>query len=228
MTKDFSIQKILSILLQHIKLIIIVSLASALVAFCYTKFYVTPVYSTSAILLVQNFDNSQSATEPTTSAGTQRVWVSDLSSSATIANYCSVLFKNSPEMLSVLDGCALSITSEEETNFMRFSVSGSDAKKVYEVAQKVTEVAPKIYLETYKIGKIDTIRPASVPSVPSSPDIKKNVLIGFLAGLALALVISLFLDIIDTTIKPEDDLFKIYGVPVFAEVVDFEREDKKR
>ena len=226
MNKDFSIQKILSIFLQHIKLIVIMSLVTTVVAFCYTKFYITPTYSTSAILLVQNFDNSESATEPTTSSGTQRVWVSDLSSSATLADYCTVLFQNSPEMLSVLDGCGLSIESENKTNFLRFTIYGSDPQQVYEVAEKVTETAPKIYLETYKIGKIDTIRPPYVPTSPSAPNLRNNVVIGFLAGLLGAMLISLFLYIIDTTIKPDDDLFKTYGIPVFAEVVDFEREEK--
>ena len=47
---------------------------------------------------------------------------------------------------------------------------------------------------------------------------------GLLAGLALGLAISFLLEIIDTTIKPGDDLYKIYEIPVFAEIVDFESE----
>ena len=46
----------------------------------------------------------------------------------------------------------------------------------------------------------------------------------------LSLVISFLLEIIDTTIKPGDDLYKMYDIPVFAEIVDFETEGggKKR
>ena len=37
-------------------------------------------------------------------------------------------------------------------------------------------------------------------------------------------IISFLLEIIDTTIKPGDDLYKMYEIPVFAEIVDFETE----
>jgi capsular polysaccharide biosynthesis protein len=40
--------------------------------------------------------------------------------------------------------------------------------------------------------------------------------------LILACVISILLELIDTTIKPDEDLSEIYKVPVFAEIPDFE------
>lgn len=223
MTRDFSVNKIFSVLLRHIKLIILITIVGTMLAFCYTKFFIKPVYSASAIILVQNYDSSQDKQEATDP--NQRVYSSDLSSSATLAEHCTVLFLNSPEMIEVLNGCSLDISSENETNFLRLSVSSTDPQTAADVCQKVTETAPKLFLEVYKAGKIDTIRPPSVPTAPSSPNVKQNVLIGFLGGLGFAILLSLFLDIIDTTIKPDDDLFRIYGIPVFAEIVDFEREE---
>lgn len=222
MAKELSLQKIFSILLRHIKLIILIAVIGAVLMYTHSSFFVDPVYSASAIVLVQNYDSSQQATESTTTAE-KRVYVSDLTSSATLADYCIVLFKNSPAISSVLDGCSMSITSEEETNFLRITVSCTDPQKAADVANKVTEVAPEIYLDIYKSGKIDTIREASVPGSPSSPNIKRDTMVGFFAGVALGCLLSLFLELIDTTIKPDDDLFKLYKIPVFAEVVDFER-----
>ena len=63
-----------------------------------------------------------------------------------------------------------------------------------------------------------------MPSSPSSPNRSRYVLIGLLVGLVLSLVISFLIEIIDTTIKPGDDLYKMYDIPVFAEIVDFEAE----
>ena len=117
----------------------------------------------------------------------------------------------------------MSITSEEETNFLRITISSTNPQQAADVANKVTQVAPEVYLDIYKSGKIDTIREASVPYAPSSPNVKKDTMLGLLAGIAGGCLIAFILELIDTTIKPDDDLFKMYKIPVFAEVVDFER-----
>ena len=45
-------------------------------------------------------------------------------------------------------------------------------------------------------------------------------------GIVLACVISLFVELIDTTIKNDDDLSALYKVPVFAEIPDFENSSR--
>lgn len=222
MAKNLTLQKILGILLRHIKLIILSAVIGAVLMYTYSSFFVKPVYSASAIILVQNYDSSQQATETTTPAA-DRVFVSDLTSSATLADYCMVLFYNSPTISNALEGCSMSLSSEDETNFLRITIRSTNPQKAADVANKVTQVAPEVYLDIYKSGKIDTIREASVPSSPSSPDIKRDTMVGLFAGFFIGCVIAFILDLIDTTIKPDDDLFKIYKIPVFAEVVDFER-----
>ena len=165
MANNLSLQKVIGILLRHVKLIILTAVVGAILMYTYSSFFVKPVYSASAIILVQNHDTSQQ-TEATTTPGTDRVYVSDLTSSATLADYCMVLFKNSPTISSVLEGCYMSITSEEETNFLRITISSTNPQQAADVANKVTQVAPEVYLDIYKSGKIDTIREASVPYAP--------------------------------------------------------------
>ena len=222
MANNLSLQKVIGILLRHIKLIILTAVVGAILMYTYSSFFVKPVYSASAIILVQNYDTSQQ-TEATTTPGADRVFVSDLTSSATLADYCMVLFKNSPTISGVLDGCSMSLSSEEETNFLRITISSKNPQKAADVANRVTQVAPEVYLDIYKSGKIDTIREASVPSSPSSPNIKRDTMVGLFGGIAIVCLLAFFLELIDTTIKPDDDLFKMYKIPVFAEVVDFER-----
>ena len=50
----------------------------------------------------------------------------------------------------------------------------------------------------------------------------KNTLIGVAVGLVLACLIAILLELIDTTIKNDDDLSAMYKIPVFAEIPDFE------
>ena len=50
----------------------------------------------------------------------------------------------------------------------------------------------------------------------------KNCMIGLAVGFVLACAISILLELVDTTIRVDDDIQGIYGIPVFAEIPDFE------
>lgn len=226
MTKQISFSDMLKIFLQHIRLIIVVTLLGAVLAFLYVTYMVTPMYSTSALILVQNgntFENDISSSQ--TTINSEKVNMSDISSSQMLANTCSTLFTVDPDMKSIISGASISISVVEESYFLRISSTSSDPHTAANIANLVANTAPQVFKKYFgDAGKVDTVEEANVPSSPSSPNRSRYVLIGFLAGLILSLIISFLLEIIDTTIKPGDDLYKQYNVPVFAEIVDFEAE----
>lgn len=226
MTKQITISDLLKMFLQHIKLIIVVTLLGALLAFLYVTYMVTPMYSTSALILVQNgntFESNSSAS--TTTVNGEKVNMSDISSSQMLANTCSTLFTVDPDMKSIISGASISISVVEDSYFLRISSTSSDPHTAANIANLVANTAPQVFKKYFgDAGKVDTVEEAGVPSSPSSPNRNRYIMIGLLIGLILSLVISFLLEIIDTTIKPGDDLYKQYNVPVFAEIVDFESE----
>lgn len=228
MSKQITIGELLKIFLQHIKLIIIVTLIGALVAFLYVSYLVTPMYSTSALILVQNgssFESDISKTNNSTTLNGEKVNTSDITSSQMLANTCSTLFTVDPDMKSIISGANITISVVEDSYFLRISSTSSDPHTAANIANLVANTAPQVFKKYFgDAGKVDTVEEANVPSSPSSPNKPKYVLIGFIVGLVLSLIISFMLEIIDTTIKPGDDLYKQYEVPVFAEIVDFEAE----
>ena len=228
MKKQITIGDLLKIFLQHIKLIIIVTLLGALLAFLYVTYMVTPMYSTSALILVQNgtsFESDIASSNTTTTVNGEKVNVNDISSSQMLANTCSTLFTVDPDMKSIISGATISISVVEDSYFLRISSTSSDPHTAANIANLVANTAPQVFKKYFgDAGKVDTVEEASIPSSPSSPNRMRYVLIGALVGLVLSLVVSFLLEIIDTTIKPGDDLYKQYKVPVFAEIVDFESE----
>lgn len=225
MPKDLTLQKVLSILLRHIKLILLIALLATLIAFGYSNFFINPSYTASSLILVQNY-NEEATTEATTSAydSEEKVNVSDITASATLAANCVILFSNSPDMTSLMDGASVSISQVDESYFIRITATSTNAQTAANVANQLADQASVCFHERFTYGKVDTINTASTPSSPSSPNIPKNTLYGLVAGLVLGVLLSLFLEIIDTTIKPGDELEKMYKIPVFAEIVDFEKE----
>ena len=225
MNKQITISDLLKIFLQHIKLIIAVTLLGAVLAFLYVTYLVTPMYSTSALILVQNGNTFDSGINSSAALNDDKVNTNDITSSVMLANTCSTLFTVDPDMKSIISGASISISAVEESYFLRISSTSSDPHTAANIANLVANTAPEVFKKYFgDAGKVDTVEEAGVPSSPSSPNRTRYIMMGLMAGLILSLVISFLLEIVDTTIKPGDDLYKMYDVPVFAEIVDFEAE----
>lgn len=228
MTKQITIADLLQMFLQHIKLIIVITLIGGLLAFLYVSYMVTPIYSTSALILVQNgstFEVNNSGSSNTTTLNGEKVNMSDISSSQMLANTCATLFTVDPDMKSIISGASISISTVEDSYFLRINSMSSDPHTAADIANLVANTAPEVFKKYFgDAGKVDTVDEAAVPSKPSSPDKMRYVIMGLLIGLVISLAISFLLEVVDTTIKPGDDLYKQYDIPVFAEILDFDAE----
>ena len=226
MSKQITIGDLLKMFLAHIKLIIIMIILGGVLAFLYVSYMVTPMYTTSSLILVQNASSFDSGITTNTTQGNNesRVNMSDISSSVTLANTCATLFTVAPEMKGVIAGASVSIAPIEESYFLRVTATSSDPHTAANVANSVADKAHDVYNQYFDAGKAEAVEYADVPSQPSSPNKTRYLIIGLLAGLVLSLVIAFLLEIVDTTIKPGDDLYKQYEIPVFAEIIDFESE----
>ena len=227
MTKQLTLNDILKMFLSHIKLIVILAIVGAIVAFGFVKLFVDEMYTASALLLVQNDGSFSTDVSSAVSSDTEneKVNTKDITDSVMFTTVCQTLFTTDPDMTKLFAGCNVSISAIEESFFITVVVTSTDPDKAANVANQLTEQAPQV-VEKYfeEKGKVDTVYSASIPGAPSSPDVKKFVVMGFLAGLVLALALSFLLEIVDTTIKANDDLYAMYDIPVFAEIVDFEVE----
>lgn len=225
MTKQITVADLWRMFLQHIRLIIILTLVGTLLAFLYVSYMVTPLYSTSALILVQNGNTFESSSSTTTTLNGDKVNTNDITSSVMLANTCSTLFTVDPDMKSIISGASVSISAVEDSYFLRITSTSSDPHTAANIANLVANTAPEVFKKYFgDAGKVDTVDEAAVPSSPSSPQKSRYVTMGLVIGLIISLVISFLLEVVDTTIKPGDDLYKQYDIPVFAEIVDFESE----
>lgn len=220
MAKNVTIQKIIGILLGRIKFIILATIVATLIFFMYSKLFVVPQYSTSAMIYVQNYDSGASGSNKDNA----KIYSSDISGSSTLAGICVTLFQNSDDITTLYNGCYVSMSVNEGTFFITISVSGDDPQKCANVANQIADQAEVVFKDSFKYGQIGTIRDAKVPGAPYSPNNVKTALIGFVVGLVFSCLISILLELIDATIKSDDDIQKLYGLPVFAEIPDFDNQ----
>ena len=242
MKREINVKDIITMLLAHIKLIIILPFICALLSYCYTVFLVTPVYSTSMLIYVKNTDAATEEDYSTdnnripqngTSSGT-KVNPYDMGTSARIANTCSLLFKTTNFMTTVLEdeelelngvyspgGLKGSVTFESvnESQVMKVSVTSTNAADAAQICGAIFRQSESYYKNYFPTGQIFMVEEAVVPSGPISPNITQNTLYGFVAGFAVAAGIALLFGFIDTTVKTNDDLYKMYNIPVFADII---------
>lgn len=244
MKREITISEILKMLRAHIKLIVIITLVGGILAYAYSAYMITPMYSTSTLLYVTNSDElpgdsttTSSSVDSTDSSEVRKSGSNDIIISSRIAQVCMTLFKTDLMMNELIEYLDLSlspgqlkgmifVTASEDTQFLRVSVTGTDPEAAAKIANAFPAAAQDLYKLFFPYGQIIVADKAGVPTAPSSPDIKKNTLFGLAGGLVLSVLLALFLEVIDTTVKPGDDLYEMYEIPVFAGIVDIESEGK--
>lgn len=220
MKKEFSLMDFLNMLKKHLKMVVILPIIGCILALSYSFLLVTPQYTASSLILIQNYEVVNNNGDEA-STDEYRVYSSDLQASATLAKNCSILFSADPDMRAVLGSSKMSVSSMDESNFLKITITSDNPQVAADTANKIADMAYDVYLEVFKAGNVTTISKAEAPTKTSSPNVVKNGLFGIVGGLVVAFVIAFLIEISDNTIKKDDDLYKIYNIPVFAEIIDF-------
>ncbi len=225
MGQEFTIKAVVGMLRLHLKMIIVLTLVFGFAAYAYATLFITPLYSATASVFIQN-SNSKDDYDKT--------YTADLTAATYLAKNCAIIFKdnhmlsqtkeqlNLPYSLKYLSSI-IAITSEPSTQVLYITVTCSDPQTAADIANKIIELAPNEFKNIIEVGNVKKIDSATVPTSSSYPNVKKYTFFGLAAGVFVSVLLSMFLEIIDTSVKPHDDLFEMYAIPVFAEILDFEQ-----
>ncbi|NLI20035.1 MAG: hypothetical protein GX418_00585 [Clostridiales bacterium] len=203
-------------LLAHIKLIVLLSLLGAALAAAITFFFITPVYEATAKLYVLNSQDSA-------------VNLSDLQIGSYLANDYIEVFKTWEVHEMVINNLGLhysygqlqsmlTIDNPNDTRILYITVKSTDAREAAAIANEYASVAIKYIANTMATEEPNKMSVALPPSNPSSPSKTLNILLGFMAGLALAIGWTTVRFVMDDKIKSVDDVRKYAGLPVLAVV----------
>ncbi|MBR3988787.1 MAG: hypothetical protein IKK10_05730 [Clostridia bacterium] len=221
--RDITINDIIKMLLAHIKLIIILSVVLALGAYIYSDNFIQKTYSASTMICIMT--NSTTVVDSEIDED-GRMSSNDISKSQNLAENISIMFAGASEIRAIKPaGYSVTVKQVQESNFMQITVSGANSQVCADTANAVRNTAPEVVEKYYKGGEaIPFGDPAVAPSTHSSPNSTRYAMLGLIIGLVVSVLISIILEVIDTTIKASDDLYKMYEIPVFAEIVDFDPE----
>lgn len=227
MDQEFTIKAVISILKVHSKMVISLILSFGFCAYAYATLFITPLYSATATVFIQNSNEEK-----------ETIYTTDISAANYLAKTCALIFKDNHMMTQVKESLDLnyslkylasliSITNENNTQVLKITVTCANPKEAADIANKIVEYAPEEFKNIIATGNVKPIDEATVPTSPSSPNVKKYTVFGLGIGAFIGILLSVFLEMLDTTVKPNEDLFVMYAIPVFAEIPDFDLCDDK-
>ncbi|HEY5575428.1 MAG TPA: GNVR domain-containing protein, partial [Clostridiaceae bacterium] len=112
---------------------------------------------------------------------------------------------------------AVTVTPQTDTQILNIKATNGDPV----VAAKISSAVSKAFTEQSKIvfptgGDIQVMDTASVPISPVSPNKNMNLAIAFLIGLMGSMGLAFVLEMMDRTIKTEDEVERYIGVPIIG------------
>lgn len=220
------LMRLLFALKRRIWLILAVGLIFAFGAAAYTRFLVTPVYTSSSTMLV--------LTKETTLAS-----VADLQLGTQLTKDYSVLIQSRPVLDKTIENLGLdmsyqalrgsiSITNPEDTRILSISVNHSDPETAKTIADELASVSSAYIGDKMEVTPPKIIEEGEVPTYKTSPSIRKNTVMGFLAGAVLVCAVVVVLELLNDSIYTEEDVEKYLGLSTFAVVPDKEPNHKKK
>lgn len=200
-------------------IIILSAIFMALVAFVGTKMFVTPKYTsvTKLFVMTKNDDTSASAT------------YADLQTGSMLAKDYMELVKSRPVLEKTISKLKLDVEPEElagmittetptDTRIMSISVTDDDPKEAKQIADTLRKAVSVQITEIMSADSVNTVEEGNLPTSPSSPNVKKNMMLGALLGLVISMGLIVLISILDDTVKTPDDVEKYLGLNVLTSI----------
>lgn len=225
MEETISLKEIFQTLKDRFQLIIFITLSIVLLTGLFTYFIVTPIYQSSAQILI---NQSQDANQ-------QGIDVNQVRTNVELINTYSVIIK-SPTILDnvnkelklnmssgELEG-KVEVTSEQNSQVVNVTVNDTDPKRATLIANTIAETFQEKVPRIMNIDNVNILSKAKVVENPApvKPKPLLNMAIGLVVGVMLAVGIAFLLEYLDNTIKTEDEIMKLLEVPVLGVIAKME------
>ena len=209
--------ELLHLLRKHLRLVVLLPVACALVMGVYSYLFMRNTYtaSTSMYVLALNQDATASTSLST-----------DLSASQMISNDVSTLLTSDRALaetaedlaLEDLDDYDVSVTSETTSRVIGLTVTGPDPQTAADVANRLVANVSGIAQEVMSIESVNPIDQATAPESPSGPNRPLYVAVALMAGLFLAVAIVVVEDMLNTKVRGQEEVEELLGIPVIGRI----------
>lgn len=223
-TIEIDVFQLFKTLWQRKLMILLVALVTSSGAFAYSTFIVKPEYtSTTRIYVVnRNQGDKPGLTNQDLQAGTYLV-----------KDYREIILsQDALEKVATnlkLDMPAKTLASKvqvavpADTRIVSISVKDKQPEEASRIANSLREVAAEKIVAVTRVSDVTTLEEARPATTPSSPNVRRNSLFGFLGGAVVTVIAVLLIELLDTRVKRPEDVEDVLKIPLLGLVPDFEK-----
>ena len=221
---EIDVFQLLKILWKRKVLIALVAIVTGVVAFAYSSFIVKPEYtSTTRIYVVnRNQGDKPGLTNQDLQAGSYLV-----KDYREIILSQDVLEKVATDLKLDLPSKGLAskikVTVPADTRIVSISVTDRAPEEASRIANSLREVAAQKIISVTRVSDVTTLEEARPATSPSSPDIRRNTMIGFLAGAVVMIVAVLLIELLDTRVKRPEDVEDVMQIALLGVVPNLDK-----
>lgn len=217
--ETISLREIIDTLKKRIVMIVLITAVFVAASGLVSYYVLTPVYKSSTQVLV-----SQQAT-----GAASALQAAGFDTDSKYIDTYNVIMKSPYILNQVIDEMGLdrthnqlnkqiSVAQEGESQVVTISVEDTDPAMAVDITNTVAEVFQREIQNLLRIDNIVVLAPAELPDHPTpiSPNPSRNMAIGFVVGLMLAIGLTFLLEFLDNTIRKEQDIEQILDLPVLG------------
>ncbi|CEG22022.1 Capsular polysaccharide type 8 biosynthesis protein cap8A [Planococcus massiliensis] len=218
MEETISLQELFTTLKKRLVLIIALTVIAVIIAGVVSYTLLTPIYQTSTQILV-----NQEQTEAT------QLTNQNIQTDLQLINTYSVIIKSPAILDQVAQQLDLGLTAEqlnskitvsnaENSQVVNVSVEDADPAIAVDIANTTADVFQNEILELMSVDNVSILSPAMLKEDPTpiKPNPMLNMAIAAVIGLMLGVGIAFLLEYLDTTIKSDQDIEDVLGIPVLG------------
>lgn len=215
---------------KKVKIILILAIFTVL-GIIYTETCITPMYTSSTTLVL-------ATSEDETSQTTNTITTTDITLNSKLISTYSELVKSNNVIRQVISNLGInleeenlrkniSVTSVTDTELIKISVSNENAENAARIANEISSVFIEKVSEIYNIKNVHIVDSAEISEEPSNINKIRDIGMFACIGIIVSVLYVIVANMLDTTIKTEEEIEKEFKIPVLCSIPLHDFNDKK-
>ena len=228
---EIDLSRLFAAVVKRSWLIAAVALLCAVVTLAGTILFVAPKYQSSTMIYV----NNSSLSIGDVSVG--GITSGDISASKSLVKTYIVILTTRETLNDVIDYAGVDLTysqlkgmikaeAVDSTEVFRVTVTSEDPEEATKIASAIAYILPKRIANIIQGTSAVVVDSAVMPTGASSPNYTKNTMVGFLFGIMAVMALIVLRELLDNTIRSEEDVTQNCQHPILAPVPDLAASSK--